>query len=189
MAPGPPRRATLFSWLGSATRGIRRRSRSPFSVEKTRISATLLTQVMLQKGIAILAVLCGLAPAAFGLDHELERQLTNQYRDKILALRHSFKSNSQEYDVDGKPVVAGQEGPWTVYGRIAVKKVVLSADKLRFEGKRVLYAWDDREKRLQPSREREDVKITIQLNSPVSSLDQIPALLNLVFAISPEDIV
>src|SRR5215471_1448477 len=96
--------------------------------------------------------LYSLVPAAAAADHELERQLTNQYRDKILALRHSFKSNSQEYDVEGKPVVAGEEGPWTVYGRVALKKVVLNADRVRVEGKRVLYAWDDGEKQLQPSR-------------------------------------
>jgi TonB family protein len=137
----------------------------------------------------LLLGLCSFVSAAVAGDHELDRQLTSEYRDKILALRHSFKSNSQEYDFEGKPVIAGEEGPWTVYGRVALRKVVLDAEKLRLEGKRVLYVLDDRGKTLQPSAEREDVKITIQLKSPVISADQFATIVNLVFAISPEDVV
>ncbi|HMF90815.1 MAG TPA: energy transducer TonB [Candidatus Angelobacter sp.] len=146
-------------------------------------TGTILTSLIL------VSALCALGPAEVAADQELERQLISQYRDKILALRHSFKSNSQEYDAEGRPVMTGEEGSWTVYGRIAVKKVVLDADKLRLEGTRVLYILEDRGKRLQPSRMREDVKITIQLKNPVNSADQVAGVLNLVFAISPEDVV
>jgi TonB family protein len=144
---------------------------------------------MLTKSIVTAALVCGLLPAAAACDQELEKLLTDQYRDKILALRHSFKSSSQQYNVEGKPVKTGEEGPWTLYGRIAVQKVVVRADSLRLEGKRVVYMLDDRTKRFMPFRDREGVTITIRLNAPLTFADQAAAVLNQVFAMSPEDVV
>jgi TonB family protein len=144
---------------------------------------------LFKKTIAVLALICGFFATAAAADKELEKLLTNRYRDRVFALRHPFQSNSQEYDAAGTPLKTSDEGAWTLYGRIVVKKVFIDADALRIEGNRVVFKFDDREKRLMPFATLEHVKITIRLNGFLTSSDEADGVLNRVFAITDEDIV
>jgi hypothetical protein len=60
---------------------------------------------------------CALLSTRVAADNSLEEQLTDLFRDKVLVLRHSFKSGVQEYAADGTLINAAQEGAWTLYGR------------------------------------------------------------------------
>jgi len=62
-----------------------------------------------------------------------------QFEGKVLVLRHPLQENFQQYDAAGKVLKCGNEGPWTVYGGVLIDKVNLSPNKLRFEGRRVLF--------------------------------------------------
>lgn len=140
------------------------------------------------KSLSLLFALCVLTGAAAG-DHELGKVLNDSYGGKALHLRHSFKSRSQDYDVEGKALNTGDEGPWTLYGGIAVRKISLATDAIRVDGKRVSYVFDQHDKRMNPLEEKDDLKIKIRLNGPLTSADQANAVLGRVFAVTQEDIV
>jgi TonB family protein len=148
---------------------------------------------MHMKVIFLLAVICGLVSTGMATDNQLESQLTSQYQTKLLALRHSFESNSQEYTADGTPLTAGKEGPWTVYGRLIVQKIKVDPDRVRIEGKRAVCFFDKsgqmvqfREDRKHPA---ESLSVTLRLQQPLSSPDEATAVLGRVFVQTPEEIV
>ena len=148
---------------------------------------------MQRKVTVILTLLCALAPLAAAADNDLERQLMSQYGDKVLALRHSYRSSSQEYAIDGAPLTAGEEGPWTLYGRMLVKEVSVTAESLILEGKRAQCFFDKKGTLTQFQEDRkhpaESLKITLRLQQPLSSADEATAALSRVFALTPEEIV
>jgi hypothetical protein len=65
-----------------------------------------------------------------------EAGLNQQYKNRILTLRHSFRSNSQNYDATGNPIKPGKEGPWTLYGRIQITDIKLHNVTLEIRGRR-----------------------------------------------------
>jgi TonB family protein len=148
---------------------------------------------MIRKAVVALTLSCGFFATATATDRSLENQLASQYGDKVLALRHSFKSDSQEYEADGAPAKAGEEGSWTLYGRILVKKITVGVDRLRVEGKRALYSFDKSGNPVQFPDDRKNpaknLKITVRLKQPLSSADEAAAILGRVFALTPEEIV
>jgi len=125
-------------------------------------------------------------------DNSLEDQLTDQYRDKVLALRHSFKSGSQEYSADGTATTTAEEGPWTLYGRMLVKKIKVDRKHLTIEGTRAIYVFDKTGSAVQFPEDREHhaekLKITILLQQPLSSIDDASVVLSRILALTPEDI-
>jgi TonB family protein len=141
------------------------------------------------KAIFIFALTCGLLSGAAAADEQLEKSLNDQYRDKTLYLRHSYKSGSQEYDADGQPLKRGEEGTWTLYAGIVVRKIAIGSDTLRVEGNRVAYLIDKNTKRMMPFAKHDSVKIKVRLRAPVTSVDQANSVLGRVFAVTQEDIV
>ena len=79
-------------------------------------SITLTSRLMSIKGILPLVLTCVFSATTATADQNLGSILTDQYRDQVLALRHSFKSKKQEYGADGVPTRTSEEGPWTLYG-------------------------------------------------------------------------
>jgi TonB family protein len=140
-------------------------------------------------GLVTILLACGLSVTAAGADEPIAKILTDRYHEKTLNLRHSFISSSQKYDADGQPLVDGQEGSWTLYGRVSVAKVSIGSDALRVEGNRVTYRFSEEEKRFMPFPDRERVKIEIRLSNPLTSEDAATAVLGRVFALTEEDIV
>ena len=163
------------------------RANPPFCLEEAQGVGYTCPKLMRMKAIFVLALTCGFLSAAVGADEQLERSLNDQYRNKALYLRHSYKSGSQEYDADGQPLRGGEEGAWTLYGRIVVRKIAIGTDALRIDGNRATCGFDA--KGMVPFEEHESVKIKIYLRAPVTSADQANAVLGRVFALSREDIV
>lgn len=118
---------------------------------------------------------------------DLEKTLADQYQDRILVLRHCYTAGAQEYDSRGKVSGKRDEGPWPFYGRILVKKIDLTTEKLRLEGNRAAYKFDG-EGRLIPAQDKDRVKITIRLDKPLTSVEEAAAVLGRVFAITQEDV-
>jgi TonB family protein len=119
---------------------------------------------------------------------DLEKALLDQNQDKILVLRHCYTASSQEYDAGGKLLSRADEGPWPLYGRIQVKKVDLTTEKLRLEGNRVVYQFD-RQGRYIPVRDKDHIKVTIRLDQPLTSVDQAAAVLGRMFAMTQEEVI
>lgn len=145
------------------------------------------------KAILILALTCGFSAAVAAADEQLQKSLNDQYHDKVLTLRHPFKTRSQEYAPDGTPANAAEEGAWTVYGRMAVNQIKVDANHLRVEGKRALYLFDRGGHLIQFQDDRkhpaEKLKIVLRLQQPLSSTDEAVAALSRVFALTPEEAV
>src|SRR5262249_36746874 len=144
---------------------------------------------MPMKAILLLALASGL-PATAPADEGLGETLTDEYHGKVLALRHAFTSNSQQYAPDGSLAGAPKEGAWTVYGRISVNKIKADTDQLKVEGERVVYYFD-RGKQVQFQSDRdpaERITITVHLQQPLASAEEARTILARVFALSPEDV-
>jgi TonB family protein len=145
---------------------------------------------MSTNGILPLVLICVFSATTATADQNLGSILTDQYRDQVLALRHSFKSKKQEYGADGVPTRTSEEGPWTLYGRMAVKKISVNAEQLKVEGKRALYIFDSAGNQAQFKDDREhpaeSLTVTVRLEQPLSSSDVAAALLGRVFALTPE---
>src|SRR5215469_7516495 len=146
---------------------------------------------MPMKAILLLALASGLSATA-PADEGLGRTLTDEYHGKVLALRHAFISNSQQYEPDGSFAGAPEEGAWTVYGRISVNKIKADTDQLKVEGERAVYYFD-RGKQVQFQSDRdhpaERITITLHLQQPLAAAEEARAILARVFALSPEDVV
>jgi TonB family protein len=119
-------------------------------------------------------------------DQQLDKVLTGRFHDKLIRLRLPLDQNSQEYDPEGQPLTAANVGPWTVYGGIVVNKIFNDSDKLRLEGRRVLYVF--KHHHLTPLRDDDKVTITIRLNAPLSPEEDANAVLNRVFLFKNEDV-
>jgi TonB family protein len=132
------------------------------------------------------ALLCSLLTAGIG-DRGLDAELTQRYGDKVLCFRHFFRSNSQDYDADGKVSKNLPRGPWTFYGQMQVKKIFLSEDKLRLEGNRVIYRFDESAERLIPVLDQDKIKVTIRLSRPLGTVEEASAILGKVFAVTEEE--
>jgi TonB family protein len=137
---------------------------------------------------AILALLCVQAAVSFAADRNLQNYLNEEYVHRILFLRHAYMSAAQEYDPEGKLVAEVEEGPWSFYGSLKVKRIVLHNDKLQVEGARVIYKYlDEPAKHFVPVREAEGIKVTIRLTHPLISIDEAVALLGRIFASTQEE--
>ena len=79
-----------------------------------------------------------MAATASASEQDAEKAL-KQFQGKVLVLRHPLHDSSQQYDAEGKVLRGGDEGPWTVYGGVLIDKVALSPDKLRSQGRRILF--------------------------------------------------
>lgn len=120
---------------------------------------------------------------------EVEQSLKQQLEGKVLVLRHSLQGNSQEYDSDGKVLKGGAEGPWTLYGRIKVDEVELSADNLLLKGHRVDYKLDPSVGQLAPFVNKIRMQVKVSFQQPPKNLVEVDEMLGRVFAFTKKDVV
>jgi TonB family protein len=134
---------------------------------------------------------CALLKSAVAADQPLDQVLTAQYHGRVMALRHFLKIDTQEYGADGSTIRAGQEGSWTLYGRIAIEKISVDEQQLIVTGKRVpcffarsgdlVWLPEDRKHRGKP------VRITVRLQRPLASADDAQGIIGKVFAQTTAD--
>jgi TonB family protein len=135
-----------------------------------------------------IVVICVLVRTVGAENQEVGTVLNAKYGGRALHLRHFFKSNSQEYDAQGTPLQAGDEGPWTLYGGMTVKKISVSHNTVLIEGKRAAYVFDTAEKLPIPVTEKDRLRITIRLHAPLTTADEAVIVLERVFALTRDDI-
>jgi TonB family protein len=88
----------------------------------------------------ILASLFAFAPL-FSRASDVESQLRDQYRGKILVLRGFYSGKSLHYDSIGEPAKGTMPGDWTVDGVVRVEDVSISGDHLMIRVSRIHWVW------------------------------------------------
>lgn len=127
---------------------------------------------------------------------DLKNAINDQLKDKMLILLHPLGGDSLHFDMDGKLIKGGSPGPWTIYGAIHVEKVQLKPDQLRLYGQRIFFSFTSsrpeprvfallKNRRYPPY--QPNVEVNIKLDQPVSSFDQVQAILSKVFALNKQD--
>ncbi len=102
--------------------------------------------------------------------------------------------NSQKYDSKGTLLSGGTESSWTLDGAIEISKVQLAADKVRIEGKRRLYVYDQSRKAMLPfkvkEKDKSKVRIEIALDdaAPASAAD-VDAVMHRIFAFDESELI
>jgi len=132
-----------------------------------------------------LLLLCFMGLTAAAADQSVEAALNSQYGGKTLALLHPIDKSSQVYDADGNVLKGGQEGSWTLFGRIFVKKIRVEKTSVLIEGQRLAYVQGRHD--FSPVRSGGKLKVQINFTKAPSSADEANALLGHVFALTDED--
>ncbi len=134
--------------------------------------------------------LVALASGTVAAAQDVEQSLKQQYEGKILVLRHPIQGDSLEYASDGKVLKGGDEGPWTVYGRIKIDELQLQADKLLLQGSRVDYKLDGRVRQLVPiPNKKKHVSVQVSLNRTPQNITDTDAVLDHIFAFTRKAVV
>jgi len=118
---------------------------------------------------------------------KLEDTLNYQYRNQTYTLRQPMTAPTQQYDSFGNSPTASALGPWTIYGRVQIRKIKVEANRLVVEGRRIGMKFSDHAKTLVPAKLDDKVKLEISLNQPLDSVEQARTILSHVFAFSKED--
>jgi hypothetical protein len=141
-------------------------------------------------------LLCIVAGAASASAQDAETAL-KQFEGKILILRHPLQSKSQQYDSDGKVLKGGDEGPWTVYGGVLIDHIALMPDKLRVEGRRILFLFLNQQftaLELKKVKDRGNppfppsLELEIRLDQPFDSAEQARIVMSRVFVLNTADL-
>jgi TonB family protein len=129
------------------------------------------------------------APSFATADSSLQDALNQQYKGHIYTLRQPMTAPTQQYDSLGNSPTASALGPWTIDGRLLIKKIKLEAKRLVVEGQRSGVKFDFKKRTLVPAKLDQRVKLEISLNQPLDSADQAHTILGHVFAFTREDFI
>jgi hypothetical protein len=149
-------------------------------IKEGQFSLALFTLVtaMTRKALIFLFALF-LVPAALAAN--VKDALNHKYKHQIIGLRSPYSSGEQKFDSAGHTLNPPPGGPCLVYGGIYVEKINLSSDALRLEGPRAALITE--KKRSEPIliRFSKPVRVEIQLDHPLKSLEDAEAILGRVF--------
>lgn len=142
------------------------------------------------KRTALLALIIWCAGPCFAISdqQQIQHALKQQFIGKTLILRHDLTKDSQQYDETGNVLTRADEGSWTVYGGMTIKKVTLRSDRLDIEGRRVLLTFKQHPDAITSLPGDGTVKVKILLKKPCGSQEDAVALLHRVFAISNREL-
>ena len=143
------------------------------------------TLLPMKMSIVVASLLFLLLPGHAAADEQLEHALNHQYKNQTYTFRVPFFRDSQEYDSNGKLITYPGEGPWTIYGRVMIKKIKLEPTRVVIEGQRI--GTELRKNKLSPLKLDHPMELQIDLTQPLSSTDQFESLLNRVFASTKEE--
>jgi TonB family protein len=132
----------------------------------------------------ILLLFLAWIPAAHAAS--LEKELEHLFKNQVLSLRFPFTPGELNFDSAGQPLNQPQ-GSWWVYGAIYVAGVHLSPDQLRLEGRRVAL-FEKKNSPPTPVALGDAVKVKIQLEQPLNSVNEAQALLNRVFFLGADSL-
>ena len=132
----------------------------------------------------LLALALAYIPSAHA--DSLKEDLSQQYKNHVMALRYPFVHGEQSFDSTGHPL-NNPSGSWRIYGAIFVHDLQISPDKLRLEGPRVALTHPKGNEKPVAIPLEKDVKVVIHLDRPLSSIEEARALLNRVFYLDAND--
>lgn len=81
---------------------------------------------------------------AWAGDRELERQLNQDYADKLLTLRHFYEGDRLKFLSDGRLLGDATIGPWTLDGQIEIKAIHLKNKVVEIKGRRIHVVFDSK---------------------------------------------
>ena len=127
----------------------------------------------------LLLLVCPLSLAANDLK-EIERRLKSDYEGKIVTLRKFHGGDSLRFSEDGQLLKGGEIGAWTLNGRIEIKDIDVTAEKLDIYGHRVFVVYKKEGKQLVHSRNRDRFHLEIIFDSAVQDAGRINRALTAV---------
>ena len=125
------------------------------------LSGTTATQFLRPPALFLACILAAVTIQAEDRK-EIGKRLNDEFRDKVVTLRNSYCGNRLRYNQEGKLLKSNQPGPWTLCGRIEIKKVRLRREKLEIEGIRLFLAYDEQQKSFRQIRNGK-VKIEVEI--------------------------
>jgi TonB family protein len=133
------------------------------------------------------ALICFLALFLIQAAHaqSLTDALSQEYKDRVLALRTPFAHGDQEFNSAGQLLNAPSADPWLLYGAFQVESLNLTDDALRLEGPRVALRHVKTTDSTYITKLSKSTKVEIHLDHPLNSLDEAKQLMDRVFF--PED--
>lgn len=109
--------------------------------------------------VVTLSLLLGLGAQA-DERKEIERQLNQTFKGKVVTLRHFYKGERLRFDSDGNLLKGGETGPWTLCGKVEIKGIKLRKNELEINGNRLFLLYDKGEQDFRYSR---DGKVQIEI--------------------------
>src|SRR5262245_46772481 len=89
--------------------------------------------VLLLVTAVVVLLIVAVTQTAAAADNNLEGVLNQQYRNRTYTLRQSMTAPTQQYDSLGNSPTASALGPWTIYGRVQIKKIKLETNQMLVE--------------------------------------------------------
>lgn len=93
------------------------------------------------QALLLAMVSVGLPADALGQDG-LDQKLRDEYRGRILFLRHSYTGADLKYDKRGELRTGGAPGPWTLWGKVRINDTKVTRESILLEGERLLLVYD-----------------------------------------------
>lgn len=90
-------------------------------------------------GALLIGALC--AQSLWAAD-DVQKQVSADYQNKILTLRQPYSGEKLRFGPDGQLIGEAKAGPWTVDGRVEVKRINFSDHVMKIEGRRVWLFFD-----------------------------------------------
>lgn len=140
----------------------------------------------IRRALWIVPTILLVAPVSAFAD-QLEDKLNQQYKEHIYMLRQPMTAPTQQYDPHGNSPTASAIGPWTVYGRMQIKKIRVERFQLVVEGQRIGMKFDSETMAMVPTKLGDQVSLEISLDRPLESPDQVRAIFSNIFAFTRED--
>ncbi len=109
---------------------------------------------------------------------DIQKQLAADLQGKVLTLRAFAKSSHLEFDENGQPKKQFELGSWTVYSQFVVKKISVTASRLRISGNRIIHHYDRKANALIAS----PSDMTVDLDVDIKKAADISAALPKIFA-------
>lgn len=138
----------------------------------------------------LLVVVLLLAPALHAdNEQQIEKALADKYVGKVLTLRGFYTQDTLDYDAAGELKFSGRAGPWTLYGRIEIRRLKVKKARLELEGDRMWVEWVPDSKgtrQMQLLRTQNLVFIRADLGPASMNQPEIEKLLGRIF-VSPTD--
>ena len=92
---------------------------------------------------------------------DLEKKLETQYKGEVLTLRKFYQGNTLKFDRAGQLIGKRDVGPWTLYGKIEVRKIKVRRKKIEIHGNRIFVGYSENHSGPRFLRSRETTKIII----------------------------